>query len=389
MSEDLKTILRRMGSISHHAGAFSSDVLIAVAEVLPERIRHSLETGCGKSTVMFSNISQQHYVFAYDDRGTPGSSVQMVVDDPAYQNDVVSWVYGPTQTTLLVYQFPNDLLFDVILLDGPHGYPFPDLEYALLYERIRPGGVLILDDVHIPSIGRMYDILREDRMYREIGVFSTTGVLQRTSRIGVPPTGDHWYEQSYNVARFPLPMDKYVSPRLADIGEVIDLRDRRRLERHLISGGEFASAEDGLRTTDLSTVLNFDLTNVPQDPLTVHVTHKSCHEEQKAHAVITIGTDRFNLEPATEWTTSRFVMSSGSGQKLTLELEHPSATPEHDLGHARYDFRRFGSMIRNIQIGDQNNTSAPILAGSKIKSRPRLLRRLQSLFSRSSDAGGR
>ena len=389
MSEDLKTILRRMGTVSHHAGAFSSDVLIAVAEVLPERIRHSLETGCGKSTVMFSNISEQHYVFAYDDRGTPGSSVQMVMDDLAYQNDAVTWIYGPTQTTLPLYQFPSELLFDVILLDGPHGYPFPDLEYALLYERLRPGGVLILDDVHIPSIGRMYDILREDRMYREIGVFSTTGVLQRTSRPSVPPTGDHWYEQSYNVARFPLPMDKYVSPRLADAGEVIDLRDRRRLERHLISGGEFVSAEDGLRTTDLSTVLNFDLTNVPQDPLTVHVTHKSCSGDQKTDAVITIGADRFKLETSTEWTRSRFVMSSPPGQKLTIEFEHPSAIPENDLGHARYDFRRFGSMVRDIQIGAHDSGSTPVVTGSKIKSRPPLLKRIQSLFSRSSDAGGR
>ena len=389
MSEDLKTILRRMGGVSHHAGAFSSDVLIAVAEVLPERIRHSLETGCGKSTVMFSNISEQHYVFAYDDLGTPGSSVQMVMDDPAYQNDAVTWVYGPTQTTLPQYQFPSDRLFDVILLDGPHGYPFPDLEYALLYDRIRLGGVLIIDDVHIPSIGRMYDILREDRMYREIGVFSTTGVLQRTSRPSVPPTGDHWYEQSYNVARFPLPMDKYVCPRLADIGEVIDLRDRRRLERHLISGGEFVSTEDGLRTTDLSTALSFDLTSVAQHPITVSVAHKSCYADQKMDIFLTIGAERFTVEPATEWTVSSFVISAPPSQKFTLEFEHPSATPEHYLEHARYDFRRFGSMVRSIQIGVRESASSPSLCAPENNSRPTLLTRIQSLFRSSSNEGGR
>ena len=359
MSETLEGILRRMGGVTHHAGAFSSDVLIAISAVLPETIRYSLETGCGKSTVMFSNISEQHYVFAYDDRKESGSSVQMVVDDPDYRDRGVTWVYGPTQRTLLTQTFPDHTLFDVVLLDGPHGYPFPDLEYALLYDRIRPGGVLIIDDVHIPSIGKMYDILREDRMYREIGVFSTTGVLQRTSRPGVPSTGDHWYEQSYNVARFPLPMDKYVFPRLADLGEVVDLTDRRRAKRHMLSGVEYVSVSEGVRTTDLSTVLRFDLTSTPKHPLTISITHKSCYLDLGPPARILLGSHSMVLEPSPNWIVSRFETPPLDKPCVVLEIEHPTAPAEHDKGNARYDFRRLGSLLRSVQISAGPETVQP------------------------------
>jgi hypothetical protein len=47
-----------------------------------------------------------------------------------------------------------------VLLDGPHGYPFPDMEYYFFYPHIKPRGHLVIDDIQIPSIGRMTDILQ-------------------------------------------------------------------------------------------------------------------------------------------------------------------------------------------------------------------------------------
>ncbi len=49
--------------------------------------------------------------------------------------------------------------YDCVLIDGPHGYPFPDMEYYYFYPLIKPGGILIIDDIHIPSNGRMADII--------------------------------------------------------------------------------------------------------------------------------------------------------------------------------------------------------------------------------------
>src|SRR5437867_12232321 len=58
----------------HHAGVCGSAPLRAIAlhgEV--HRIVHSAETGVGKSTLLFSHVSQHHTVFAVDDTGAGDS----------------------------------------------------------------------------------------------------------------------------------------------------------------------------------------------------------------------------------------------------------------------------------------------------------------------------
>ena len=113
--------------------------------------------------------------------------------------DRVTWEFGPTQQTLP--QYTHNFQYDCVLIDGPHGYPFPDMEYYFFYPHIKPGGYLIIDDIHIPSIGRMADILQEDAMWNFITLISTTVVLQRTEAEETPTFGDQWWTQDYNRRR--------------------------------------------------------------------------------------------------------------------------------------------------------------------------------------------
>ena len=34
-----------------------------------------------------------------------------------------------------------------VLIDGPHGYPFPEIEYFYFYPRLKPGALLVVDDI--------------------------------------------------------------------------------------------------------------------------------------------------------------------------------------------------------------------------------------------------
>jgi hypothetical protein len=86
-----------------------------------------------------------------------------------------------------------------VLIDGPHGYPFPDLEYFYLYPTLAVGGLLLIDDLKIPSIGRMFDILKVDAMYRLLEVVDgNTGFLQRTDAPLIHPESDSWWLQGFN-----------------------------------------------------------------------------------------------------------------------------------------------------------------------------------------------
>ena len=126
----------------HGEGSVDVDGLLAIARYADAigPIRHSVETGSGKTTLLFSHLSADHRVFAVD----AGESVSLVRRSPLFRSETVTYVEGPTQLTLPGHVFTDSV--QIALIDGPHGYPFPDLEYYYFYPLIDPGGLLLVDD---------------------------------------------------------------------------------------------------------------------------------------------------------------------------------------------------------------------------------------------------
>jgi hypothetical protein len=186
---------------SHSAGVFPSQVLSEIEDLIGKGHSLTAETGCGKSTIFFSNISSRHIVFALDDTNLKtGSSVNFYRECPITRMNVIEEIFGPSQKTVVNFDH-REVVYDVVLLDGAHGWPFPELEYFFFYSRIRLGGFLIIDDVNIPTIGRMADILAEDAMWNLIGLYQATAVFQRTQAEIFDPYGDGWWQQKYNQRR--------------------------------------------------------------------------------------------------------------------------------------------------------------------------------------------
>lgn len=189
----------------HVAGAFATSVLRRLEELMPAEVKYSAETGCGKSTILFSNVSAHHTVFCLDDREHgENSSITYFETCELTKNERVHLVLGPTQKTLPF--FNNFKPYDVVLIDGPHGYPFPEMEYYYFYPHLRPGGILIVDDVHIASIGRLADVIAEDAMFEMVELVSTTAVFRRTDAAAFDPLGDGWWQQDFNRRRIPRHM---------------------------------------------------------------------------------------------------------------------------------------------------------------------------------------
>ena len=160
---------------------------------------NTAETGCGKSTLAFSHTSKRHLVFACD--VPPGEDPEMhslnrVRTTPLLKQSVCEFVVGSTQTTLPTFHFDRE--FDLVFLDGPHGYPFPDLEYYYFYPHIKTGGWLVIDDIQIPSVANMLDVLRRDDMFKLERFVRTTAFFRRTNAATFSPYGDGWWEQGYN-----------------------------------------------------------------------------------------------------------------------------------------------------------------------------------------------
>ncbi len=150
------------------------------------------ETGCGVSTLVFSQFSRRHAVFAFDEFGV----FEKVKASQLRGAAELEFVEGPTQQTLPGQRFTAEL--DVVLLDGPHAFPFPALEYFHFLPHLRPGGMLVIDDLQIRSVNDLFRFLRGDVMFKVETVLSRTAFLRRTDAPTFSGDADGWEGQGYN-----------------------------------------------------------------------------------------------------------------------------------------------------------------------------------------------
>ena len=173
-AEVLQQVLEARATL-HTAGAISPGALTAIARYAGARlIRNSVETGCGATTLLLSHLSRNHKVFALD----IGNSVSSVRRSSMLQAEVVTFIEGPSQRKLPSHRFSQKL--QLALIDGPHAYPFPDLEYYFLYSHLDRGALLILDDIQIRSVHNLFQFLRSDSMFRLEEVVRSTAFFSRT-----------------------------------------------------------------------------------------------------------------------------------------------------------------------------------------------------------------
>ena len=183
------------------SGSLRPEVLEAIVRHTGERpVAHSAETGTGKSTLLLSQLSGHHVAFTRDDVGD-GDSLPEVRSSPLLRREIVEFVVGSTQETLPAHRFTHPL--DVVVIDGPHGFPFTHLEYYFLYPHLAPGALLVLDDVHVRSVNDLFRFLRQDPMFSLIEVVRKTAFFRRTAAPRFDPLGDGWWQQPYNLRVWP------------------------------------------------------------------------------------------------------------------------------------------------------------------------------------------
>jgi hypothetical protein len=188
----LAQILTASRSI-HRSGSMSPAALIALAKHLENGVvENSAETGTGASTILFSHLSRRHTTFTVN----TDESMSTMQSHPLLNPQTVAFVEGPTQKTLPAHSFPGPL--QAVLIDGPHAYPFPELEYFYLYPRLVQDGLLVIDDIHIPSIQNLFRFVSADEMFRVVEVSGKTAFLRRTAAPMFDPWGDGWWLQRYN-----------------------------------------------------------------------------------------------------------------------------------------------------------------------------------------------
>jgi len=167
----------------------SPAALSAILERGP--FRSSVETGCGGSTIVLSHASDRHTAFALEGKDQTITELRKHSD---LRTGNVTFVEGETKHTLPPYRFEGEL--DLALLDGPHAYPLPQIEFSYLFPWIRLGGWLVVDDIQIPSVYELFDFLRKESSVALEEVVVRTAFFRRVGAVERSPDG--WALQGIN-----------------------------------------------------------------------------------------------------------------------------------------------------------------------------------------------
>lgn len=193
----------------HQAGNLPARVLDfmwnAIDALFSDGLQLSVETGCGLSTILFDANSKHHLCFTLGDND---NSLSVVKHSELFRGANTSFVLGPSQSTL--HDFKSTLIkleinpeskIDFALIDGPHAFPFPELDYWHIYPYLNHWGILAIDDIHIPTIRRLYEFLRSDTMFDFYAIVENTAFFVRNESETFSPFGDGWDRQEYNRQR--------------------------------------------------------------------------------------------------------------------------------------------------------------------------------------------
>ncbi len=180
----------RTAPLMHAGGPCAPAALEAIARHSGGAIEASAETGCGASTLLFSHLSRRHTVFTLGERD---DGYAAACASPLLERGAVTFVLGPTHRTLPAHAFTEKL--DAVLLDGPHAYPFPQLEYCYLYPHLREGALLAIDDLEIRAVFELYRFLRSEAMFEFLENIGRTAFFRRTRAPAFDPGAHAWHLQ--------------------------------------------------------------------------------------------------------------------------------------------------------------------------------------------------
>ncbi len=154
-------------------------------------LRSSVETGCGGSTIVLSHASENHIAFAIEGENRTITELRKQKD---LRNENVTFVEGETKETLPGYRFEGEI--DLVVLDGPHAYPQPQIEFAYLFPHIKLGGWLVVDDIQIPSVFELFRFLKKESSVVLEEVTVRTAFFRRIKVVDPGPDG--WATQGMN-----------------------------------------------------------------------------------------------------------------------------------------------------------------------------------------------
>jgi len=138
--------------------AITPDILNWISNHL-KRDSVTLETGCGHSTVVFMLHSRLHYAIS------PFYQEHEVIKKWCKENNIATentkFIASASQEIIHSLQF--DSYLDMVLIDGDHAFPAPFIDWYYTADKIKKGGILIVDDTQLITGNILQEFLLEEK----------------------------------------------------------------------------------------------------------------------------------------------------------------------------------------------------------------------------------
>ncbi len=129
----------------------------------------TLETGAGASTVVFAANGAKHTTIS------PAPDEHQAIRDWCAQRGIstenVNFLAESSDTALTSGGWRPEPL-DLALIDGAHLFPFPAVDWFYTAKHLKVGGMMVLDDAHLPSVATVARFLRSNPAWEDQGPIS-------------------------------------------------------------------------------------------------------------------------------------------------------------------------------------------------------------------------
>jgi hypothetical protein len=157
----------------------------------------TLETGSGVSTLVFALGGASHIAVAPHSDET--QEICKYATSIGIDLSKVSFADMPSEQYLPTIALQN---LDIVLIDGKHAFPWPMIDWFYTADRLKVGGLMMVDDIQLRPVAVLCDFMRKD-----VQRWHLERTVERTStfrKTGSPIWDVSWVEQPWT-ARWKRP----------------------------------------------------------------------------------------------------------------------------------------------------------------------------------------
>jgi len=156
----------------------------------------TFETGCGVSTIVFALKQTMHFAITPD--AEEMERIKRYCVEKSIPVQKLFFRIGKSEELLPSFEQRD---FDLVLIDGCHGFPVPFLDWYYLSNRLKVNGLLIVDDIQLWPCRVLCDFLMAEPEWAVQSVFDRSILFRKRKNI----PAKEWTDQPFVVERSERP----------------------------------------------------------------------------------------------------------------------------------------------------------------------------------------